>query len=191
MRYNKVPATAFKELQLNAGILLKDFNVEDGSFDMKDLMGASSGGIAFAATPAFSDYADDIDNAPKNMLEFKKLDSWDAKLSGTFASITADLAKQIVGAADLGAAKITPRNDLDVTDFTDVWWVGDYSDKNGDTNGGYIAVHLLNGLSTGGFQIQSTDRAKGKFAFEFTGHYSNANQEQVPFEIYVKAGEDE
>ncbi len=46
----------------------------------------------------------------------------------------------------------------------------------------------MNGLSTGGFQIQSTDKAKGQFAFEFTGHYSITDADTVPYEIYVKAG---
>ena len=53
---------------------------------------------------------------------------------------------------------------------------------------GFCAIHLLNSLSTGGFQIQSGDKAKAQFAFEFTGHYSMDNPETVPFEIYVKAG---
>ena len=49
----------------------------------------------------------------------------------------------------------------------------------------------MNALNTGGFQIQSTDRGKGQFAFTFTGHYSLANQDVVPYEIYIKVGEDE
>ena len=49
-------------------------------------------------------------------------------------------------------------------------------------------MHLINALSTGGFQIQSTDKAKGQFAFSFTGHYSMDDQSRVPFEIFVKAG---
>lgn len=194
MKYNKIPADTFKELQLNAGILLRDFNTTDGSFKMEDLLGASSGGVNFKATPSFEDFASDIDNAPKNMKEFKKLIEWAVSITGTFASVTAKLAKSLVGAADIDnvdETKIVPRNDLDQTDFEDIWWVGDYSDKNGDTNGGYIAIHVFNGLNTGGFQIQSTDRAKGKFAFEFTGHYSIADTDKVPFEIYVKAGTDE
>ena len=112
-------------------------------------------------------------------------------MSGTFVSITAELAKKLVASGDVDskdATKIVPRNDLDTADFSDLWWIGDYSDKNGDTNGGYVAIHMLNALSTGGFQIQTGDKAKGNFAFEFTGHYSVAAQDTVPFEVYVKAG---
>lgn len=134
---------------------------------------------------------DDIDNCPKNMKELKKLEEWEVKMTGTFATVTADLTKMLVGAAGVASNKITPRNDIATTDFTDLWWIGDYSDKNGATNGGFIAVHVLNSLSTGGFQIRSTDKGKGNFAFEFTGHYSQSAPDTVPFEVYVKAGTDE
>jgi len=191
MRFTQIPANTFKELQLNAGILLSDFDPSDGSFEAADMLGATSGGVSFTAQAEFTDFAEDIDNAAKNMKEFKVLDSWTATMSGTFASLTTALAKMLVGAGVIdgtNANKIVPRNDLDQADFADVWWVGDYSDKTGATNGGFLAIHLMNALSTGGFQIQSGDKAKGQFAFEFTGHYSNAAQNTVPFEIYVKAG---
>lgn len=191
MKFTQIPANTFKELQLNAGILLGDFDPSDGSFEATDMLGATSGGVSFTAQAEFTDFAEDIDNAAKNMKEFKVLDSWTATMSGTFASLTTALAKMLVGAGVIdgtNANKIVPRNDLDQADFSDVWWVGDYSDKTGATNGGFLAIHLMNALSTGGFQIQSGDKAKGQFAFEFTGHYSNAAQNTVPFEIYVKAG---
>ena len=44
----------------------------------------------------------------------------------------------------------------------------------------------MNALSTGGFQIQTGDKTKGQFAFEYTAHYSMKNQDKVPFEIYIK-----
>ena len=112
-------------------------------------------------------------------------------MSGTFITVDTASAKTLIGAADIGTTdttKIVPRNDILTTDFKDIWWVGDYSDKNGDTNGGFVAIHMLNGLSTGGFQLQSGNREKGQFAFEFTGHYSMEAQDTVPFEVYVKAG---
>ena len=76
-------------------------------------------------------------------------------------------------------------------DFENIWFVGDYSDKNGETNGGFVAIKLINALSTGGFQLQTSDKAKGQFAFTFTGHYSIAAQDTVPFEIYIKTGTEE
>ena len=188
MKYTKIPETTFQNIQLNAGVLLSAFNPESATVANESIIGATTGGVNFTATPTFSDYGEDIDNCPKNMKELKKLDAWEISLSGTYVTVDANAVKALVGAADASGNKITPRNDLKLTDFTDVWWVGDYSDKNGETNGGFVAIHMMNALSTGGFAIQSSDNGKGNFAFTYTAHYSMDAQDTVPFEVYVKAG---
>ena len=188
MKYTKIPETTFKNLQLNAGVLLSAFNPSSATVADESIIGATTGGINFTATPTFSDYGEDIDNCPKNMKELKKLDAWEISLSGTYVTVDANAVKALVGAADVSGNKITPRNDLKLTDFTDVWWLGDYSDQNGETNGGFVAIHMMNALSTGGFAIQSSDNGKGNFAFTYTAHYSMSAQDTVPFEVYVKAG---
>lgn len=191
MRFTKIPETTFSEIQLNAGVLLADFNPADGSFELTDIIGATTGGVSFADSMTFTDFGEDIDNCPANMKELKQLDTHEVTMSGTFVTVTAETVKTLIGVADIAsgdATKVVPRNDLLDTDFTNIWWVGDYSDKNGETKGGYIAIHLLNALNTGGFQIQSTDKGKGQFAFSFMGHYSMSAQDTVPYEVYVKAG---
>ena len=191
MKYTKIPETTFKNLQLNAGVLLKDFDPETAEVANEAIIGATTGGVNFTAKPSFSDYGEDIDNCPKNMMELKKLDSWDINMSGTYVTVDVNAVKALVGAADVSGNKITPRNDLKLTDFTDVWWVGDYSDQNGETKGGFVAIHMMNALSTGGFAIKSSDNGKGNFAFTYTAHYSIDAQDTVPFEVYVKAGTEE
>ncbi len=188
MKYTKIPETTFQNLQLNAGVLLSTFNPESATVANESIIGATTGGVNFTATPTFSDYGEDIDNCPKNMMELKKLDAWEISMSGTYVTVDANAVKSLVGAADVTGNKITPRNDVLLSDFTDIWWVGDYSDKNGETNGGFVAIHMMNALSTGGFAIQSSDNGKGNFAFTYTAHYSMNAQETVPFEVYVKAG---
>lgn len=239
MKFTKIPADTFECIQLNAGIIVDNFTPSTGT--LGNIVGATTGGIQFTAAPSFTDFAADIDNAAKNMKEFKRLDQWEAKMSGTFAAVSSDLVQSLVAAGTLtgrsfvqtqdtaikpgkkyytrsgtspnyvytlvenpvvadiatyyirakSAEKITPRPDLDISDFKDLWWVGDYSDLNGATNGGFCAIKLMNALSTGGFQIKSGDKAKGQFGFEYTAHYSNASADTVPFEIYVKIGEAE
>lgn len=192
MKFTKIPEETFKQIQLNAGVLLDAFTPSTGV--VGNIIGATSGGITFDSTPTFSDYGEDIDNCPKNMKELKKLESWEAKLSGTFVTITSAAIKRTVGAADVDADDAThviPRNDVLAADFVDLWWVGDYSDLNGEQNGGFCAIHLMNSLSTGGFKIKANDKAKGNFDFEFTGHYSMDAQTTVPFEIYIKTGTEE
>lgn len=191
MRFTKIPATTFSEIQLNAGVLLADFTPADGTFELTDIIGATTGGVSFSDSMTFTDFGEDIDNCPRNMKELKQLDAHEVTMSGTFVTVTAETVKTLIGVADIAGGdntKVVPRNDLLDTDFTDIWWVGDYSDKNGETKGGYVAIHLMNALNTGGFQIQSTDNGKGQFAFSFMGHYSMAAQDTVPYEVYVKAG---
>ena len=188
MKYTKIPETTFQNLQLNAGVLLSAFDPGTATVANESIIGATTGGVNFTATPTYSDKGEDIDNCPKNMKELKNLDYWDINMSGTYVTVDANNVKSLVGAADVSGNKITPRNDLKLTDFTDVWWVGDYSDQNGETNGGFVAIHMINALSTGGFAIQSSDNGKGNFAFTYTAHYSMSAQDTVPFEVYVKAG---
>jgi uncharacterized protein YjdB len=189
MKYTQIPSTAFEQIQLNAGILVDGFVPATGVIG--NLLGATSGGVNFTDTVNYVDFGEDIDNCPKNMMELKKIDNHEVKMTGTFVTISAATAKMLAGAADTDendASHIIPRNDLLTTDFTDLWWIGDYSDQNTGDDAGFVAIHLMNALSTGGFQIQSSDKAKGTFAFEFTGHYSMTAQDVVPYEIYVREG---
>lgn len=188
-RFTKIPTNTFQEIQMNAGIFCEEFNPATG--EITGMLGATTGGGSFSAAPEYSDFGEDIDNCPKNTKELKRLDDITCTMSGTFVTLSAASVRRLMGAADIDsqdATHIVPRRDLDVADFDDLWWVGDYSDKNGATNGGYCAIHLINALNTSGFQLQSTDKAKGQFAFEFTGHYSISAQDTVPYEVYLKSG---
>lgn len=187
MKYTKLPTNTFQQIQINAGVIASTFNASTGALTQSDIIGATSGGINFTATPTFNDMGEDIDNCPKNTKELKQIESWEAKMTGTFVTVTTSVAQKLLGAATVATNKVTPKADLATSDFADLWFVGDYSDKTGDQNGGFVAIHLINALSTGGFQLQTTDRSKGQFEFEFTAHYSTSDT-TVPFEIYIKAG---
>ena len=189
MKYTQIPTTTFKKLQMNAGILVDSFVPATGAIG--NLLGATTGGVNFSDAITFQDFGDDIDNCPKNMMELKKIESREVKMSGTFLTVDANIAKMLVGAGDIDSqdsTHIVPRSDLEMSDFTDLWWIGDYSDVNTGASAGFLAVHLMRALNTSGFAIQSTDKGKGQFAFEFTGHYSMDAQDEVPYEIFVKSG---
>lgn len=195
MKFTQIPSNTFKKLQLGAGILATEFNPATGELVEANIVGATSGGVSFEATPSFSDFGEDIDNCPKNTKELKKLDSWEVKMSGSFVTMDTNTAVSVIGTADVASGdqtEVVPRNSVDAGDFKDIWWVGDYSDVNDDGSSagkaGFIAIKLINALSTGGFKIQSGDKAKGTFEFEYTGHYSIENTDIVPFELYIKAG---
>lgn len=180
--YTRIPEDTFKQLQLNAGLLLRDFDPATGEVKESDIVGATTGGLNFTATPSYTDYGEDIDNCPANMMELKRLDSVEVKLSGTLLTATPEVARELAGAADIDGSdstRVVPRGELTTSDFVDRWWVGDYGGS------GFIAIHLLRTLNTGGLQLQSTDKGKGQFAFELTAHYSMDEQDVVPYEVYV------
>lgn len=194
MRYYDLPVGFVEKLATNAGIMLTDFTPATGAYSQADILFATTGGVTASIVPTYKDFGEDVDNCPKNSKEMKQIDSVECKLSGTAITVTTAVAKSLIGAADIGTVdttKITPRSTLATGDFDDLWYVCPYSDKTGDTNGGYIAVKLINALSTGGFSMQSTDKEKGQFAFEYMGHSSIYSPEELPFEVYVKEGTSE
>lgn len=194
-KFTQIPIDTFKKLQFGAGLLTSEFDPATSELTASNIIGATSGGVSFEATPSFSDFGEDIDNCPKNTKELKELDSWEAKMSGSFVTMDTTAAMSVIGAAAVASddpTKVVPRNSVNDIDFKDIWWVGDYSDINEDGSSagkaGFIAIRLINALSTGGFKIQSGDKAKGAFEFEYTGHYSIEHIDTVPFELYIKAG---
>lgn len=189
MKYTQIPETAFQNIQLNAGILTDTFEPATGTIGR--LLGATTGGVQFQDNVEYTDFGEDIDNCPKNMMELKKLDRHEVTMSGTFVTVDSTTTKTLVAVGDVDAQNAThiiPRNEVLTTDFKDIWWIGDYSDVNTGNSAGFIAIHLMNALNTGGFQIQSTDKGKGQFAFEFMGHYSMQAQDTVPYEVYIQQG---
>lgn len=196
MKYTQIPNDTFQKLQLNAGILVDEFAPATGTIG--NLLGATTGGITFNSNPTYEDFGEDVDNCPNNTMEFKRVVSYDPTMSGNFLTCTPAVAKMLAGAADIDGtdtSKVIPRNELLTTDFEEVWWIGDYSDVNEDSGtgssthtAGFLAICLKNALNQSGFQITTEKNAKGQLAFEFHGHYSIDDPDEVPFEIYCKAG---
>lgn len=187
MKYTELPTDCFDALATNAGIILFDFDPKTGEFSRDNILGATSGGVNVSCVPTYSDWGEDVDSAPKNTKELKHLDSWECKMSGTLISFTDEALGAIIGAYISSGEKFTPNKDLSLLDFTELWYVCDY----GKVDGGFIAIKLIDALSTGGFTMQSTNNGKGQFAFEFTGHSSTENIDTVPMEFYLHKAESE
>lgn len=195
MQYTKVDSDTFTKLQMNAGIIVDDFEPSTGTIG--NILGATTGGFQFASNPEYIDFGEDVDNVPANTWQLKRIKSYDPAISGTFLTVTAESAKQLVGAAEYGqtgtpattdSTHVIPTHELTEDDFEDVWIIGDYSDENTGSSAGYMAIHLKNALNTAGFQWTSTKDGKGQFAFDYHGHYDLTDTDDVPFEIFVKSG---
>lgn len=231
--FTRIPEDTFNELQLEAGILLKNFDpTNPAAPDEDDIITATTGGISPSCIPEFSDFGEDIDNCPANTMELKRITSWECSLAFTALSISADVIKLALGAADSSGgtyaltsdaalvtgktyytrsgtspnytytkvtspvvgsigtyyemtapdSTVTPRRDLELSDFSTLWWVGDRSD------GGFAAIKVMNALSTGGFSLQTTKSGKGQISCTITGHVSIEDQDVVPMEFYTVEG---
>lgn len=187
-KFTLIPENAFQTMQMGAGVLVRGFEPNNATISAADIIGATTGGFKFSAVPSFTDMGEDVDNCPKNMAELKRLDGWEIRMTGNFVSADINAVAGLMAAADVSGTTVTPRQNLTADDFEDLWWVGDYSDENTGTNAGYIAIHMKRVLNVGGFQIQTSDRGKGQFAFDYLAHYSITEQDVVPVEVYVKAG---
>lgn len=181
-KFTQIPQDAFSTLQTDVGVVLKNFDPEQGTFEDADIVTATTGGITASCVPTYSDMGEDIDNCPNGMLELQNLDSWECRFGFTALSAKEETIRLSLGAADIQDGKITPRDVLKTTDFSDLWWVGDRKD------GGMLAICLKNALSTGGFSLTTTKNGKGQMAFDLKGHYSINAQTTVPMDFYVSAG---
>ena len=180
-KFTVIPADTFNGLQMDAGVILKRFDPANPvAPDDADIVCATTGGINPSCVPTYSDLGSDVDNCPVNMKELKHLDSWACKISFTSLGTSSESIRLALGAADISAdtGAIVPRRDLEQTDFSDLWWVGDRAD------GGCVAIQLKNALSTGGFSLQTTKSGKGQVSVELTGHVALADQTTMPMVIY-------
>lgn len=182
-KFTVIPQDTFNELQLDAGVLLKNFDPSDVQApDDEDIITATTGGINVVCQPTFSDLGEDVDNVPANTMELMHLDSWECSISTTSLGTSPENIRMALGCADIDAnntSKIVPRNELKKSDFkSSIWWVGDRAD------GGAVAVELKNALSTGGFSLQTTKKGKGQTSITIKGHVSLSAQDKVPMEFY-------
>lgn len=183
--FTRIASDAFDALQIDAGVLLTAFDPLNPYVEPTDaqIVATTTGGINPSCVATYSDFGEDVDNVPNNMMEFKHLDGWDCSMGFTSIKFNAANTVWALGAADQstlsnGVKKIVPRRNLAQSDFKDLWWVGDKAD------GGAYAVRLLNALSTGGLTIQTTKNGKGTMQQTISGHVSINAQNTMPMEFY-------
>lgn len=187
-RFTQVKYDAFKEIQVEAGVIVRHFDPSNPSLDRSDILFTTSGGITITAKASYTDYFEDVDNVPNNTMEGKQVDDWECSLAFTALDVSPEGVRIQLGAADIDQTdtnRITPRRELKLTDFEDLWFVGDRAD------GGLIAAQLLNALSTDGFSLKTTKKGKGTTSVTLMGHYSMDAVDTVPMNFYVIEGDSE
>lgn len=196
MRYTKVNPESYKQIPYDAGILVDDFDPETGTITATDILWLTTGSNTFNATRELTDMGAELNNVPEGTKQLQKAKPWQAELSGTAVSVSADDVVALLSSADKSTVatsgnKITPRNELLEADFVGKWLICNYSDKTGETKGGFFAIHIKDALSTGGFSFTTNKEANSQIAYAYKAFYDVNNIDEVPFDIYVKAGEEE
>lgn len=180
--YAVIPESTFQDMQLDAGVLLSQFDPANPVVSNEHIITATTGGIQATCQPTYSDLAEDVDNVPNGMMEFQHNDGWECTISTTALGTSPEMIRMSLGCADIDGTdttKIVPRADLRQSDFmSSVWWVGDKA------GGGFVAIELKNVLSTEGFSLQTTKNGKGQTSLTLRGHVSINAQKVVPMVFY-------
>lgn len=181
----KISSTAFQNMELEAGMMLTAFNPASPAEPTDDeIVCATTGGLTITCTPTYTDFGEDVDNCPNNMLEYKHLDSWECTIAGTALDMSPTMLAEFLGAASVDgtdSTKVTLDGPGMVASarFKDRWWAGETA------GGGIVAVHLKNALCTSGLSLTTSKSGKGNLSFTYTGHVSVDAQDEMPMEFYA------
>lgn len=174
-----------KNLQLNAGVLLKSYT-KGGAISESNIIGATRGGGTFSAVPTIHQVS--VDGSPVYVKGLERVDEWvvtlavSSFLEFTPESLSSALAVAVKKESVADGTKLTCSRTVAAGDYQDLYWVGDTSD------GKNIVIHLKNCLNLTGLVITQTDKGEGTYPVTYTAHYdapttAQADFETAPFDI--------
>ena len=178
----KISADAAQKMQVNAGLLLNRFDVLNPVEPAdEDIVCETTGDYSITCVPETSDFFEDVNNAPTNTKEGKRITGWTCGLSITALSVTEETLKLSLGASEIGTdGGIRPRSQYKLADFRSLYWIGDMIDENK-----LFAVVMDDTVSTGGLSFTAANNGKGGLALELTPHATIANIDKVPMAFYI------
>lgn len=178
----KISADAAQKMQVNAGLLLNRFDVLNPVEPAdEDIVCETTGDYSITCVPETSDFFEDVNNAPANTKEGKRITGWTCGLSITALSVTEETLKLSLGASEIGTdGGIRPRSQYKLADFRSLYWIGDMIDENK-----LFAVVMDDTVSTGGLSFTAANNGKGGLALELTPHATIANIDKVPMAFYI------
>ena len=186
---------AFKQLQLNAGIFLVNFDhsaiatadalktaIASAVTAGTNILGVTRGGGTFTVTREIR--TPEVDGVRYAFKGQDFIDSADAYLSGTLLEVNATNFKRLLstGESVTEGKKTTVTMHTAVDPETDyissLVWVGDIAD------GRLIMVVLDNAFNTADFSLTFTDKGEGTMPFEFHARQENVNDyDKAPFKV--------
>lgn len=177
-------AKSMENLQLNAGIFLKNF-AYDSYTDVKSLrdavvaagknidhrIGATRGGGSFQCVPQTREV--EADGKRYSFVGSTMFDSWDIKMTTTVIEATPGNFKMALVSADVqttgNVSKLTLRTEPNRDDYIkNLIWVG-------DTSQGFVLIDMKNALNTTGINLTFTDKGEGTIPLELHAHQDSVD----------------
>ena len=184
----------FENLQLNAGIFIKNFTytsitnaaalktaIASAITTGTNILGATRGGGSFTVTREMR--TPEVDGKRYGFKGDTFIDSVEAQLSTTLIEITPDNLVNALGSAKAvtsgSKTTITLSTALATTDYlTNLCWIGDLAD------GRYVLICLKNALNTADLTLTFSDKGEGTLPVEFHARQASVNDyDEAPFEI--------
>lgn len=178
-----ISAMAAQAMQVDAGTLLSTFDINNVVAPRdEDIIAATTGDFNIAETPEYSDFLEDVNNAPNGTKEGARITSWTRSLTVSIIEFTKKTIKYALGAAEENeqTGAVTSRRQVQLSDFSECWWIGDMVD---DTK--ILAIHLKDSISTGGLSMTTTKNGKGNISLTISPHPTLADIEASPIEYYI------
>lgn len=185
----------FQNLQLNAGIFLKNFtysSLANATAVKTAIATAISGGSILGATRGGGTFTVTVERrvpeADGRRYGYKGdtfVDSVDAKLSATLIEITKENLCLALGATNVTSASnkhtIQMKTAISTTDYlTNICWVGDLS------NGGMVLICLKNTINEADLTLTFTDKGEGTLPVEFHAKQAGVTDyDYAPFEVVI------
>lgn len=184
----------FENLQLNAGIFLKNLDyssIADASA-LKTaiasavtagttILGATRGGGTFVVTREIRE--PEVDGKRYSFVGGKFVDSCDARLTTTLVEVTANNVVLALGGATATTSgkktTIVMNTAIADADYVgNICWVGDLADRR------MVLICLKNALNTADFSLTFTDKGEGTLGVELHAHQAEVDDyDTAPFEV--------
>lgn len=178
----RITEDAAAKMQVNSGLLLNKFDISNPNEpEDADIICDTTGNYSITCVPETRDLFADVNNAPINTKEGKRITGWNCGLTVTALSITEETLALSLGASDVGDdSGHRPRTQYKVEDFKSLYWIGDMLDENK-----LFVVVMDDTVSTGGLSFSATDDGKGGLALTLAPHSTIKNRSKVPMAFYI------
>ena len=196
--FNGITEKTMENLQLDAGVVFKNFDVNKDTYESAKTagkcLGATQGGGTFTAKAAFRQIS--IDGTIGRVKGATDVTSWDVSFSTTVLETTPETLRLALGAAEIVTASddkttipsgyklVRGKNHVSDEDYIEnITWIGNLtgSDKP-------IIIQVFNAFNEDGLAYAVADQSEGKVGMTLWGY--NSIEEfmegdiQPPFAIY-------